>query len=1249
MNSRLTTIFLLALFFSISTQSLIAAEWISLIESSSPGDMPVVRVTNSDEGETLFSVTIPGLWLEEVEREGETFTKLSIPGEGNLRNIGEPELPVLGRMAAVPDAGRLHMQFEVGGRSVIEDIRIVPALKRDRSEEGSFKLNPDIYSSSEMYPADAAAMDRPSILRDYRYVRVELHPCRYVPAENKVIISSSFDVRLEYTDSEGVNPQIDGDEPVSVTFSRLYERCFINYSFLPDREKDATEPLLIICYDDFTDEMSPIVEWKKKRGLPTTLTPLSQVGDSAADIKSYIQQAYDEWTPKPVYVWLIGDGDEIPTNYGIEGCASDYMYTTLEGSDIDPDILIGRLPAQSGSEVSDQVSKFFMHESSPHADDDAAMYRKATGVSSSSGWPVNDDDRLNNIRDSWLSYGLESVDKFYNSNGTATPSHILTALDEGRFWITYMGHGDGTGWTNTNPKFSNSHIDQLNNEDRFCFVVDIACDNGAFTGYGDCFGERWLKAGTVEEPKGAVGCYSSSTGTAWDESGELGEGMTYACTDENMFCWGSSALGAMLYLKGQMGSGSNVLEVFQQFILFGDPSIYIYAGNLIEPVVAHDPFIPLGSHEFTVSVTDGSEPVAGAAVCAWLEDEFYAVEETDASGTAVLQVDSNNYGDAFLTVTGNNIRPYQEIVPVMIPSCGIVTFDKSTYNCSDDLEIRVWDTDLNSNPAFPDTGTADICSDSEPVPETITLTETGPNTSEFLGTITLSETQSGPGYLLTSDGETITGHYHDENCEGEPHEVYTDSSTDCIAPSIFNVSSSEVTVTGAVVSWQTDETSDSLVYYGSSFPLTMTSYDPALTTDHTITLEGLEECTVYYFYVVSEDQAGNIALDDNGGDYYDFVTLNIDIHFSDDVESGPGDWSATGLWHIVGPDSDCSEYHSENHSWYYGEEDSCTYDTGGTTQGCLTTPPIDLTEATAANLTVWHWLQTENMQGYDTGVIQIKKNSQGSFTTLGSYISTGGSWQELEFDVSPYVGDTVTLRFCFDSDDAYYNDYRGWYIDDVLLAVESECIPDTPTPYDTPTPTSSPTQSPTATPTLSPTNTATPTLYPTLSPTLTPTPTPTFTIPHTSTPTRTPTPTSTPTQDITPTPTFYPSITPTAYYTHVPQDISIKLLLNQEMFHAGDQFILDCRITNNTENSHTLNRFILLDVYQNYWFYDDWTQEMDWTVEEIPAYFDETDNILIFVWPANAGVAYDLKFWAALIDDDWNIIGEVDSKSFGYE
>ncbi len=97
-------------------------------------------------------------------------------------------------------------------------------------------------------------------------------------------------------------------------------------------------------------------------------------------------------------------------------------------------------------------------------------------------------------------------------------------------------------------------------------------------------------------------------------------------------------------------------------------------------------------------------------------------------------------------------------------------------------------------------------------------------------------------------------------------------------PSISSVSVSDITTHSAVITWITDEDSDSRVNYSVNSDLSSnsTKYDSTITTTHSITLTGLSHSTIYYFEVISTDVYGNTATDTNNSNYYRFTTSEED-------------------------------------------------------------------------------------------------------------------------------------------------------------------------------------------------------------------------------------------------------------------------------------------------------------------------------------------------------------------------------------
>lgn len=88
---------------------------------------------------------------------------------------------------------------------------------------------------------------------------------------------------------------------------------------------------------------------------------------------------------------------------------------------------------------------------------------------------------------------------------------------------------------------------------------------------------------------------------------------------------------------------------------------------------------------------------------------------------------------------------------------------------------------------------------------------------------------------------------------------------DNAAPVISGVAASSITTTSAIISWQTNEASDSQVVYGltSSYG-SASAVSGSLVTSHSVLISGLSGAKTYHFQVKSTDGVGNLASSSDG-------------------------------------------------------------------------------------------------------------------------------------------------------------------------------------------------------------------------------------------------------------------------------------------------------------------------------------------------------------------------------------------------
>jgi hypothetical protein len=162
----------------------------------------------------------------------------------------------------------------------------------------------------------------------------------------------------------------------------------------------------------------------------------------------------------------------------------------------------------------------------------------------------------------------------------------------------------------------------------------------------------------------------------------------------------------------------------------------------------------------------------------------------------------------------------------------------------------------------------------------------------------------------------------------------------------------------------------------------------------------------------------------------------------EDFEAGLGGWTASGLWHLVS-DSGCASpgYSSAVRALYYGRDAGCDYDTGAATSGNLISPPIDgITSASTLTFDYFRAVEGPTQNPFDVTTAAVSANG-GAWTTVWTKDSRDASenaWTSSgAMSLAAFAGQTIRVRFRFDSVDEEFNDPTGWLVDDV--SVTGEC------------------------------------------------------------------------------------------------------------------------------------------------------------------------------------------------------------------
>ncbi|MEO0072797.1 MAG: C25 family cysteine peptidase [candidate division WOR-3 bacterium] len=416
---------------------------------------------------------------------------------------------------------------------------------------------------------------------------------------------------------------------------------------------------LIITHDNFYDAIKPLAHWKHKKGVPTKIVKLSEIGatpESIARIKRYIVNAYNSWTPRPEYVLLVGS----PTYIKAEVGAYDDYYGNMD-EQYRMELAVGRFSCENVSQCSLMVTKTLGYERTPYLTD-SLWFRKGTTIVRED---YDSDDTIywadvRYVHSCWQSAGYIHIDSFSRAGGN-NQIDVENAITDGRAYVVYRGQGTSNWWSpfQVNPN-------NMNNGFKLPIVVSATCHTMSLSGYVE-LGENFTRAGTVSNPKGAVGFFGTTqTGSGIAQCrGAVAKGFFKALFEEKNYKLGDVAKRAK-FIADSINPNNWSSTRYREWNLLGDPELNLWTAVPKPLTVVYDTVIVTTPQNFTVTVKYQNNPVSGALVCIMQDTLIYQYDTTDASGVVRFSINPTTAGFMSITVTARNFMPYEDSIRIQL-------------------------------------------------------------------------------------------------------------------------------------------------------------------------------------------------------------------------------------------------------------------------------------------------------------------------------------------------------------------------------------------------------------------------------------------------------------------------------------------------------------------------------------------------------------------------------------------------------
>ena len=632
------------------------------------------QLSSESAGSTVLNFTNGQVNIDNLEG----FSRILSANNSSTTEEGMPELPVYTSFFQMNPEKEYSISYEVVSSHTIDDINIYPFQGHDdeRPLSKNIKIAQSIYDSESTYPNQNLSLSDPMVMRDIEVGMISFVPFQYNFGSKTLEVFDEVEITISEVGDRVSTSSIPSKR--SLLFEPFYDQLVVNYEPLESRNDYQVSSILYICGGSSISHpyVVDLIEWRERQGYIVYAVSTSETGTSTNNISNYLEDAYDNWDNPPEIVGFIGDvgGSYNISTYNIEGGAGDNEYAYIEGNDFLPEIFVGRISANSSSDLSNIINKTLVYEQGTAQS--AGWFERAAlvGDPSSSGLStITTSQYMENL---FENHGMTDMRTNYN-NGSYD-SWVDDQFDDGILYYSYRGFYGSSGINPDNGWDSGSETP---------FAVTVTCGTGDFDGTSDS--EDFVRVGSVNSPKGAVACVgvsTSATHTAYNNIVSMG--IMAGPFSFNMHHAGAAlAYGKIsLYMTYPTNPYNCVTKFSQWPNLIGDPALHLWTDSPKDFEPEFNSSVPDGINYLSVLVKDEQGNIVPNARVSVRSSNVFESVYSDDSGEAMLVWQGDATGALKLSVHKNNFRLYENIVNVGAVQGPAVYLDQTRSMVDDNQE-----------------------------------------------------------------------------------------------------------------------------------------------------------------------------------------------------------------------------------------------------------------------------------------------------------------------------------------------------------------------------------------------------------------------------------------------------------------------------------------------------------------------------------------------------------------------------------
>ena len=699
----------------------------------------------SDMRSLKASFSFSTIEAQDVQSDRGTFSCLSLPNTVIGGNEGDPQIPVVNELIAVPFGA--SPRIEITSYSTtdyrLEDYGIHTIVPRQpdvfKNQDSPFVYNEVAYQSTRGFRSEPMA--RVSVngtLRGVQVGQMSIEPVSYDPVNNIIRVFNNIEVTVHF---DGADARATEDMLVktySPYFDVLYKQLFNGrsvrglYEDHPELWR-APVKMLVIANRMFENCIQDWVAWKTTKGIYVDVNYTDNIGTSADAIKSFIQTKYAQ--DYPTFLIIMGDKDQVAPSVASASktnCVADLYYSSVDGDEF-VDMYHSRISAETVEQMQSILSKGMEYEQYTMPDP-SYLNNVLLIAGEDSGWGVTVGRPTIWYASNYYynaEHGFDNVYEFSHGDYTNCYSYLSSGVG----FANYTAHGSKTSWAG--PSFDVNDVANLTNAHKYFLAIGNCCQSGDWGYSTTCFGEAIGTMPTYEET--GLGIYDA----IWmDDAYNTVSSILYVGLLAGN---AAEALGYELH--------SETLYYWQAYHVIGDGSIMPYRVQPTANQVSHMAILPIGMSTYEVSA------VPGSYVAISKDGVLHGAALVDETGTVQVPIDPiTSSGDVTICVTAPNRIPYIQTVPAAALEGAYIAMDSYTPTAThvgDNTNLSITFKNVGTDASI---GTTNVTLTTEDTNVTL-----GNHTGSF-GALAAEATTTVSGFSFSinpgvADGTNVTIHY----------------------------------------------------------------------------------------------------------------------------------------------------------------------------------------------------------------------------------------------------------------------------------------------------------------------------------------------------------------------------------------------------------------------------------------------------------------------------------------------------------